>query len=173
VYQVWLKSLQPFESYAGTYIHTYIHTYTHTSSFIYIYIYIYNHICTKFGWNCSRRSRVMLEHIYINTYIHFYIYRFSSRTRGVTDLRTQREPALILQCYQVHHSNQEIVERFSAIHSGPPSNELFCVKSIFRNRKGQSRITPIGELVCCTDSLCTERSIETHMHMFAYTCVCM
>jgi hypothetical protein len=35
VYQVWLKSLQAFQSYARTYTHTHIHLY------IYIYIYIY------------------------------------------------------------------------------------------------------------------------------------
>jgi hypothetical protein len=54
----------------------------------YIYIYIYNiyickilthsysNMCTKFGWNRSRRSRVMLEHTntHTHTYIHLYIY---------------------------------------------------------------------------------------------------
>jgi hypothetical protein len=33
-------------------------------------------MCTKFCWNCSRRSRIMLEHIYPQTHIHpFFVYR--------------------------------------------------------------------------------------------------
>jgi hypothetical protein len=38
--QVWLKSLQAFQSYAGTYTHTYSYIHAHTHLFLYIYIYI-------------------------------------------------------------------------------------------------------------------------------------
>jgi hypothetical protein len=79
MYQVWLKLLQAFQSCVGTYIPTN----THTSISIH-YIYIC-HMCTKFGWNCSRRSRVMLEHTCTHTHTHthtsiyIYIYRVSQR----------------------------------------------------------------------------------------------
>jgi hypothetical protein len=38
VYQVWLKSPQAFQSYAGTYTHTHTHTYTYIYTSIFIYV---------------------------------------------------------------------------------------------------------------------------------------
>jgi hypothetical protein len=56
-------------------MHTHKHTYSH---YIYIYsicnIYIYSHMCTKFGWNCSRCSRAMLEHTYKNIHSFLFLY---------------------------------------------------------------------------------------------------
>jgi hypothetical protein len=77
VYQVWLKSLQAFQSYARTYTQSNKHTYKHTSIFIDIHKILthkYSNMCTKFGWNRSRRSRVMLEHIHIHTHTHPFLY---------------------------------------------------------------------------------------------------
>jgi hypothetical protein len=80
VYQVRLKLLQAFQSYAGTYMHT--HTHTHIHPFIYIlyiykiFIYIHIVICVpslveiapgvpELCWNI---------HTHTHTHINFYIY---------------------------------------------------------------------------------------------------
>jgi hypothetical protein len=130
VYQVWLKSLQAFHSYAGTHTHTrtrtyiyshvyqvwlkslqafhsyagtHTHTHAHTHIYIYIYIYIYIVICVPSLVEIARGVPELCWNIHTDTHASIFIY-IDSQDR-FQSLQRSRYGSITTSWRSVYHKN--------------------------------------------------------------------